>query len=150
MSRQNIYDNPSFFEEYESLRLRPGNANDLIVNPELLSLLPDLMGKSVIDLGCGAGDLVKDCLDRGAETVLGVDISERMIRKAQETGHDGRAEFRVLPLEDLDSLEGAFDLAVSSLAFHYVRDFSGIFPGYPPAELPAGALPEGIIGSVTQ
>jgi hypothetical protein len=53
MAKQNIFDNETFFEGYKAIRDREGNANDLFEIPALFSLLPDLKGKSVLDLGCG-------------------------------------------------------------------------------------------------
>ncbi len=53
MSRQNIFDNETFFEGYKSLRELDTNYNDLLEQPTMRKLLPDLMGKAVLDLGCG-------------------------------------------------------------------------------------------------
>lgn len=55
MSKQNIYDNSIFFEGYKKIRENKCNANDLIETPALFSLLPDLQGKTILDLGCGVG-----------------------------------------------------------------------------------------------
>jgi SAM-dependent methyltransferase len=41
-------------------------------------------GRRVLDLGCGFGDYTRDVLN--AEVVVGVDLSERWLRHAQETG----------------------------------------------------------------
>ena len=51
MARQNIFDNETFFEGYKSLREKETNANVLFEIPALLSMMPDLRGKRVIDLG---------------------------------------------------------------------------------------------------
>lgn len=56
MAKQNIYDNEVFFEGYQKLRDNRENANILFETPALLSLLPDLKGKRVLNLGCGCGD----------------------------------------------------------------------------------------------
>ncbi len=126
MALQNIYDNDVFFEGYSRLREKPDNANVLFETPALLSLLPDLAGKAVLDLGCGAGDHCAEFIRRGAERVLGIDISEKMLALAREKNADARVEYRRLPMEELDALEGPFDLVASSLAMHYVADFAAV------------------------
>lgn len=59
MAKQNIYDNETFFEGYKELRYREVNANVLFEIPTLLSLLPDLKGKRVLDLGADSVSIVK-------------------------------------------------------------------------------------------
>lgn len=45
MTKQNIFDNEIFFNEYSKLRKREVNANNLFELPTLYELLPDLKGK---------------------------------------------------------------------------------------------------------
>ena len=52
---QNIYANDAFFEGYKALRDGDCNFNDLLEQPAMADLLPDLEGKAVLDLGCGYG-----------------------------------------------------------------------------------------------
>lgn len=49
--KQNIYDNEAFFNGYSKIRENEYNANNLFEKPALYSLLPDLAGKTVLDLG---------------------------------------------------------------------------------------------------
>lgn len=123
---QNIYDDPVFFEGYRRLREQPDNANDLFETPALFSLLPDLNGAAVLDLGCGMGDHCAEYARRGAVRVLGVDISERMLAAAREKNACPRIEYRRMPMEELSALDGPFDVAASSLAVHYVADFAAL------------------------
>lgn len=124
MSEQNIFDNEVFFDGYKQLREKDTCLNDLLEQPAMAELLPELTGKSVLDLGCGCG---KNCLDfirRGAERVVGIDISERMLDTARtEAAHDG-IEYRRLSMEDISALDMKFDLVYSSLAIHYVEDLA--------------------------
>lgn len=55
MAKQNIYDNETFFEGYKKIRDNEVNANNLFEIPALFSMMPDLTGKKVLDLGCGFG-----------------------------------------------------------------------------------------------
>ncbi len=59
MAKQNIYDNETFFEGYRKIRENEVNANKLFEIPALFSLLPDLRGRKVLDLGCGFGEHCK-------------------------------------------------------------------------------------------
>ncbi len=126
MAQQNIYDNDTFFEGYRKLRGNEGSANNLFEIPALFSLLPDLTGKKVLDLGCGFGEHCIEYVNRGASEVVGLDISEKMLEVAGEENSDPRITYLRLPMEELDKVEGQFDIVISSLAFHYVEDFSGV------------------------
>ena len=122
---QNIYDNPYFFEGYRALRDRDDNHNVLIEQPAMAALLPDLEGKSVLDLGCGAGGNCLDFVHRGAARVLGIDISENMLCTARREAADPKIEYRAADMCALgEQVRGEqFDLIYSSLAFHYIEDF---------------------------
>ena len=51
MSKQNIYDNEEFFESFKDNRSKDVNFNDCIETPIILSMLPDLHGKKILDIG---------------------------------------------------------------------------------------------------
>lgn len=126
MSQQNIYDNDTFFEGYKKLRENPTNANELFEIPALLSLLPDLKGKSVLDLGCGFGEHCMKYAEMGAEKITGVDISEKMLAVAREKNSDPRIEYIRMPIEDISQIQGRYDAVISSLAFHYINDLGAV------------------------
>lgn len=123
MSRQNIFDNETFFSGYKALRDSDSNANDLIEQPAMRKLLPDLNGKSVLDLGCGYGHNCADFVSRGAARVVGIDISEKMLAVAKEESANEKIEYRNMSMTDISELGETFDFIYSSLAFHYVQDF---------------------------
>ena len=126
MAKQNIYDNETFFGEYRKLRDREVNANNLFELPTLFSLLPDLEEKKVLDLGCGSGERCIDYLKKGAASVTGVDISEKMLAVAEAENNDPRITYLKMPMEEISSIDDEFDVVISSLAFHYVEDFGGV------------------------
>ena len=122
MAQQNIYDNDVFFENFKTLRSKEINFNDCIETPILLSMLPDVRGKSVLDIGCGMGQHAKQYADLGAQHVLGVDISEKMLAYARQHFAAPNITYQRLALEDISSLDGPFDLFTSSLVFDYAED----------------------------
>ena len=123
MSKQNIYDNEIFFENFKGLRGNEVNFNDLIETPILLAMLPDLHGKNILDIGCGMGQHAKQYSDMGASSVLGIDISEKMLEYAQKHSSAENITYRQMALEDIGELNMKFDLVTSSLVFDYVEDF---------------------------
>ena len=123
MSNQNIFDNETFFEGYKTLRAGETNYNDLLEQPAMAKMLPDLTGKTVLDLGCGYGHNCIDFVNRGAKRVLGVDISEKMLAVAKEESAHNNIEYRNMSMTDISNLDEKFDFIYSSLAFHYVKDF---------------------------
>jgi SAM-dependent methyltransferase len=67
--------------------------------PQVLSALPPLAGSTVLDLGCGPGDLSAELVARGAR-VHGIDGNEELLRAARARGLSG-AEFRCAELRAL-------------------------------------------------
>lgn len=131
MSKQNIYDNETFFEGYKALREKKNSANELFEKPALFSLLPDLKNKVLLDLGCGYGEHCMKYVNMGTAKVVGIDISEKMLEIAKTENSSPKIDYINMPMEDI-SLEkllpsgGKFDLVVSSLALHYVEDFESL------------------------
>lgn len=120
---QNIYDNSEFFNQYMLLRKEEFCANDIEERPERLNLLPDLKNKSVLDLGCGSGDDCAIYVEMGAKKVVGIDISKKMILEAKNNHGDKDITFLNMDMESLSDYQEHFDVVVSSLAIHYVKDY---------------------------
>lgn len=85
---------------------------------------------SALDFGCGVGRLTRALAGR-FETVLGVDVSRRMVRYARRHTPEPNVRYLVNSAPDLQSLEGPFDFVLTLntlqhmpplLATHYVRE----------------------------
>ncbi len=126
MSKQNIYDDSVFFENFLHSRNNPVNFNDCVETPILFQMLPDLTGKSVLDIGCGMGEHAKRYSDMGAESVMGIDISEKMLAYAKEHNVADNIIYRRMAMEDIETIGRSFDLVTSSLVFDYIEDFAGL------------------------
>ncbi len=122
---QNIYDNETFFESYKELREKGDNYNTLLEQPSMTALLPDVTNKNVLDLGCGYGANSFDFIKRGAHSVVGVDISLKMLEVAKQENSNDKILYLNMSMTDIDTLNCSFDLIYSSLAFHYIEDFDG-------------------------
>ncbi len=137
---QNIYDNPEFFAGYSQLPRQRYGLDAAPEWPAVRSLLPPLAGLRVVDLGCGFGWAGRWMRTHGAASVLGLDLSENMIARARVDTHDDAIEYRIADLDGLDLPPAHFDLAFSSLAFHYVRDFGQLARTIHRALVPGGRL----------
>lgn len=87
---------------------------------------PELAGKRVLDLGCGYGWHCRYALEQGAREVVGVDISQRMLEQARCRTISERCRYLHMAMEDIDFPEACFDVVISSLALHYVRDYADV------------------------
>lgn len=98
--------------------------NELYERPATLALLGDVVGKRVLDAGCGSGALSAKLVDRGA-SVTGVEVSEGMAAIARAR-LGGQAEVHLADLaQPLDFLASAsFDAIACSLVLHYIEDWS--------------------------
>lgn len=123
MVDQNIYDNEDFFNGYRKMRHKPSAANDLVEKPALFSLLPNLSGKTVLDLGCGYGENCQQFAKLGATKVVGIDISQKMLNIAKEENQTQNVSFINMSMSDLSSLQDSYNVICSSLAIHYVENF---------------------------
>jgi 2-polyprenyl-3-methyl-5-hydroxy-6-metoxy-1,4-benzoquinol methylase len=123
---QNIYDDPEFFAGYKTLERFGAGWERAAEHADLLSLLPDVNGRRVLDLGCGVGQFARYLATQGAAEVLGVDLSERMLALARAEWAHPRVTYVRGAVEQVTFPPGRFDLVVSSLVLHYVDDYRGL------------------------
>ncbi|MFE9663243.1 tRNA-dependent cyclodipeptide synthase [Streptomyces sp. NPDC005955] len=92
----------------------------LIEVPSLTRALGPVDGATVLDVGCGSGTYSRLLRRRGAERVLGVDLSARMVdvaRRLEERDPLG-VRYEVHDAVDMPVL-GAFDAVVAVAVLHY-------------------------------
>ena len=68
----------------KNFNLIPISLNEIVEKPTMLSLLPDLQGKKLLDLGCGTGGHLQLYLERDAASVVGTDLSAKMVEQAEQ------------------------------------------------------------------
>jgi tRNA (mo5U34)-methyltransferase len=86
--------------------------------------LPDVAGKSVLDIGCNAGFYSIEMKRRGAKRVLGIDSDERYLAQArfasEALGQDD-LEFAQVDVYDVGSLGERFDLVIFMGVLYHLR-----------------------------
>ncbi|MGE0715278.1 MAG: methyltransferase domain-containing protein [Alphaproteobacteria bacterium] len=121
---------PSQYLKFADHRLRPAL--------DLLARVPLDRPGTIVDLGCGAGNVTRHLADRWPEArVIGVDSSPQMLSKARG----------ILP--DASWVEGDIatwtppapgDLIYSNAALHWLGDHGGLFPRLMGLLAPGGVL----------
>src|SRR5688572_3548966 len=93
---------------------------------KLLENVGDLQSKKVLLIGCGSGEEVELLRTKGAkdENIIGTDISEKLIGIAKMTYP--KVDFRIMDMESLAFENESFDLVYSSLALHYLEDWTKV------------------------
>ena len=77
--------------------------------------LPDVRGKTVLDIGCNAGFYSVEMKRRGATRVLGIDSDDRYLEQARlSTNTLGFpvVEFAKLSVSDVSAIDESFDLVI--------------------------------------
>ncbi|MCC0637408.1 MULTISPECIES: class I SAM-dependent methyltransferase [unclassified Clostridioides] len=124
--KQNKYDNDEFFCKYSDMERSKKGLEGAGEWHTLKKMLPDFEGKRVLDLGCGFGWHCQYAVENGAESAIGIDISEKMLKEARNKTKFDNIKYICMPIEDIDFPKDCFDVVISSLAFHYIQSFEDI------------------------
>ena len=124
--KENIYDDNIFFEKYSSMNRSVKGLAGAGEWATLKSMLPDFTGKKVLDLGCGFGWHCNYALQNGAMSVTGIDISKKMLARANKQTDSAAITYINVSIEDYEYPPDSFDVVMSSLAFHYIESFDDI------------------------
>lgn len=137
---QNIYDNQAFFDGYSQLKRSVEGLDGAAEWPALQAMLPSVKGQKVVDLGCGYGWFCRWAQQQGAASVLGLDVSEKMLARARELTTEPGITYANADLERLALPAASFGLAYSSLTLHYIEDLAGLLATVHGALAPGGTL----------
>ena len=121
--KENKYDNPEFFRQYSKMQRSVKGLQGAGEWHVLKEMLPAFNGKRVLDLGCGFGWHCRYAVEEGAKSVIGIDISEKMLEVAQQINNLPQIQYIRMPVEDIDYPADSFDVVISSLTFHYIQSF---------------------------
>ncbi len=121
--------NPELYHKFQSERFAPFE--------DLMGLIVVGEGLTVIDLGCGTGELTSGLADRlPGSDVLGIDSSPEMLEQAKSKEREGlRFELR-----SIDDVAGEWDLVFSNAAIQWVEDHAGLIPSLFALVSPGGQI----------
>lgn len=108
--------------------------------PAMMKLLPpNVQNMKILDAGCAAGWYSHQFVNLGAE-VIAADLSPEMVAATKRrTGN--KVKVYCLNLEERLPFEnGSFDLIVSSLVLHYIKDWNRTFKEFRRILKPGGKL----------
>lgn len=103
-------------------RRAPSSLSDFTGRPAVFDLCGDVSGLAIIDLGCGEGYCSRELAARGAGSVIGVELSERMVALAreQEQALGQGLQYRQGDVTALSDSDARFDLAVAVFVYNYL------------------------------
>jgi ubiquinone/menaquinone biosynthesis C-methylase UbiE len=124
--KQNKYDDSVFFDKYSNMKRSKNGLASAGEWHELKKMLPNFEGKRVLDLGCGFGWHCRFAIENGAKSVVGIDISEKMLNEAKNKTKSEYIQYICMPIEDIAFPDNSFDVVISSLALHYIQSFEEV------------------------
>lgn len=108
-------------ERAQRIRDKKNLPHEYLEKPAMYGMLPNLIGKKVLCIGCGTGEECAYLQKQGA-IVIGTDIAEGMIETAKSIYP--QIEFFTMDMENLKFHDSEFDFIYSSLTFHYVQNWT--------------------------
>ena len=110
--KENKYDDDIFFQKYSQMSRSQQGLAGAGEWETLRKLLPDFKDKRVLDLGCGYGWHCIYAMEHGASSVVGVDISHKMLEVAKEKTHFPQVEYKCCAIEDVEFPEENFAIGI--------------------------------------
>jgi SAM-dependent methyltransferase len=106
------------------------------------ALLEPAHGQRLLDVGCGRGDDVRALASHlgSSGCVVGIDISETLVREARQRGTDPRVRFQLADAHAMPFADATFDAARVERVLQHVEDPARVL-----AEMARVVRPDGII-----
>jgi SAM-dependent methyltransferase len=122
-----FYDDDAIFNTYMTRRHRTGNPNDTMEKPVILELIGDFSNQRILDVGCGDATFGQEALAKGCQGYLGVEGSSNMVQAARQVLDGTIGKVVHATVETWNYPTEVFDLVVSRLVLHYVKDVEAVF-----------------------
>ncbi|MCV3370558.1 class I SAM-dependent methyltransferase [Campylobacter lari] len=125
----NKYDDNIFFDKYALMLRSKVGLDGASEWEDFKTCLPSLKDKVILDLGCGYGWYSIYGFENGAKKVFAIDLSLKMLDKAKikTSKYKNKISFyrgsceEINKITDLQNIK--FDIVISSLVFHYIKDY---------------------------
>ncbi len=122
--------NPEVYNQFKSKRQEPFH--------DMITLLHARPGMSILDLGCGTGELTEILASRfPASRVMGVDTSAEMLSRAPRSE---RLSFVRRSVEEQLAREEKWDIVVANASLQWINDHRRLFREIIRTILPEGQL----------
>ncbi|MBS3159038.1 class I SAM-dependent methyltransferase [Candidatus Woesearchaeota archaeon] len=86
-----------FSADYQKTNTKPDKLYSIL--PTVLSLLGQIKGKTIVDVGCGTGFFTNSIVQRGATHVYGIDISSESLKIARRNSVETRGTVEYILLD---------------------------------------------------
>jgi SAM-dependent methyltransferase len=134
------------FNDYEAFaeayltRTDSNSHNAYYERPAMFSLLSNVKSKRVLDAGCAGGAYSEWLVNHSAD-VVAIDISTMMVQLTKQRLKNRGQVFQADLSKPLTFLnDNSFDIVLSSLTLHYLRDWEGVLKEFHRILLPGGLL----------
>lgn len=132
-------DYEAFAEAYVT-RTESNSHNAYYERPAMFSLLSDIKFKRVLDAGCAGGAYSEWLVNRNAD-VVAIDISNKMVQFTKQRLKNQGQVYQADLNEPLTFLNNSsFDIVISSLTLHYLRDWEDVLKEFHRILSPQGLL----------
>jgi len=124
MPEEPIYNKIS--QAYKDSKLLPYRSH--VEAYTLFKLLGNIEGKSIIDFACGEGFYTRLLIKLGAKSVLGVDVSPKMIELAENEEYENPigCEYLIADIGKMGEL-GEFDIVTAIYLLNYAKSRDELF-----------------------
>lgn len=99
--------------------------NNYIVNPHIISLIGNVKGKTILEVGCGFGRYLEILSKHNPSKLVGCDISAYQIKLCKETIKNNNIEYYIVDFSDTDSHVilgyGKYDIIYTVFVILYIE-----------------------------
>jgi SAM-dependent methyltransferase len=135
-----FYDQAAVFDSYTQHRGQPAAPNNTMEGPLVRSLLGDVHGEDVLDLGCGSAAFGAELLAAGAASYLGVDGSANMVALASTQLAHTPGQVLHADLQTWAMPVARFSRVCARLVLHYLPALEPVLGRVHDALRPGGRL----------